>query len=166
MAECSLTLDRLRELLHYDPQTGLFTWRVERKGTRGRGSIAGKYIGRDGEYRAVTIDGVAYLAHRLAWFYVYEKWPTGMIDHCNRVKTDNAIRNLREATHSINSLNRVAADSDSRLGVLGVRKRGRRYSAVVTARGRTVAVGSFATAELAHAAYQAMKRQLVPELSI
>ena len=51
------------------------------------------------------IDGSTYLAHRLAWFYHYAKWPEGLVDHKDRDKSNNRIVNLREVSASLNRLN-------------------------------------------------------------
>ncbi len=101
MARKILTQERLKELLNYDPATGIFTNRVVRQGMRkGANSIAGtKNIHG---YIVIQIDGHKVGAHRLAWLYMYGDWPVNQIDHINRVRDDNRIANLRDVTASEN----------------------------------------------------------------
>ncbi len=93
----------LTGILAYDPESGVFTNKINRRNAPiGIESGSANSSG----YRRVMIDRTEYSAHRLAWFYVHKKWPGEEIDHINRIKNDNRICNLREATHSINMLNR------------------------------------------------------------
>lgn len=92
----ALTAERLRELLHYDPGTGAFTWRVFRSGFKPAGSLAGN-VGCDG-YRRIGVENRIYCEHRLAWLYMTGAWPKHEIDHRNLDKADNRFANLREAT--------------------------------------------------------------------
>lgn len=100
-----LTISRLKELLSYDPLTGHFT-RLETisGGKANAGDIAGHsaYQG----YIGIGIDGRYYKAHRVAWFYMHGVWPT-VIDHKNRIKSDNRLCNLREVTVSQNRENMI-----------------------------------------------------------
>lgn len=93
-----LTLERLKQLLHYDPETGHFTWKVAR-----RRVVAGDRAGHLGNkgYIEITVEGVQYLAHRLAWFYVHGVWPN-YIDHDNGQRSDNRIKNLKNGTQADN----------------------------------------------------------------
>jgi hypothetical protein len=92
------TANRLRELLNYDPQTGIFI----RKRLSHRRADGPFHHG----YRAILIDRKKHLAHRVAWCFVYGEWPSSEIDHVNCVKSDNRIANLRLATRSQNNANR------------------------------------------------------------
>jgi hypothetical protein len=98
-----LTAERLRELLHYDPDTGVFTW-LRVKGRRVRvGALSGKANG--GGYFQIGVDGRIYYAHRLAWLYVHGEWPVASIDHVNCDRCDNRLANLRPATKAQNAAN-------------------------------------------------------------
>lgn len=110
-----LTQKRLKELLHYDPETGLFTWKSGASRRVRVGDVAG-YLGM---YVFIRIQGVLYRAHRLAWLYMHGSWPKSDIDHWDRNKHNNAIANLREASDSENLFN-IGTRSDSTSGVSGV----------------------------------------------
>lgn len=153
-----LTQERLKEILHYDSETGIFVWRVTRNGN----ALAGRTAGNKGKkgYRKIAIDKRTYQEHRLAWLYVYGKWPKGVIDHINVVVDENRIDNLRDTTDLINSQNKKSARIDNALGILGVYKVGKRFRAQISVIGRKKYLGTFETPELASAAYLDAKRKL------
>lgn len=155
MAE--LTQARLRELLHYDADTGLFTWRVRTAHRVQVGNVAGS---PHGKHWGIRVGGRMYLAHRLAWLYVTGAFPAEFIDHINTVGTDNRFVNLREATRKLNAENIRRANSNCKLGLLGVSKNGRRFAARITVGGRQHHLGQFDTPEEAHTAYVKAKRGL------
>ena len=98
-----ITQKRLREVLYYNPCTGIFTWLKKHQKVR-VGDIAG---GVDEEgYVRIRIDGRKYRAHRLAWLYMKGRWPK-QIDHVNLIKHDNSFNNLRLATNSQQQMNRA-----------------------------------------------------------
>lgn len=115
MAE--LTQERLKELLEYDPDTGIFTWRVS-KGSSKKGSVAGAIGG--GGYRNIMIDGKQNRAHRLAFLYMSGYIPE-IVDHIDGVKDNNSWINLREACLSTNQHNSKKAKNNTS-GVKGVSK--------------------------------------------
>lgn len=94
--------ERLLKLLNYDRETGIFTWRVDRRKMRS-GSVAGVLLSSG--YIQIMIDYTHYSAHRLAWFYVHGKWPDDDIDHIDLIKSNNSLSNLREETASQNGYN-------------------------------------------------------------
>lgn len=100
-----ITQEELKESLHYDPDTGIFTWRKS-KGPAKKGTVAGK-IYKSHPYIKIGVCRHSIDAHRLAWLYVYGEWPTMDIDHINRDPTDNRICNLRHVSRSENNRNRV-----------------------------------------------------------
>lgn len=111
-----LTHERLKEVLNYDSETGIFSWK--RKITNIKDQTTAGALHNKG-YIQITIDKKNYLAHRVAWFYVYGKWPQKQIDHINRIKTDNRIKNLRDVTNSTNQHNNGARRHNTS-GVNGV----------------------------------------------
>jgi hypothetical protein len=146
----TLTAETLRELLNYDLETGVFTWRVARSGTRGKGAIAGSIqAGRRG-YRSVRIKlcGGKHLAHRLAWLYVTGEWPSEQIDHINGDSLDNRFANLRTATNAENTRNRKV-HATNKLGIAGVawRESHQRYVARICKDGVPIHLGYFNTIE-------------------
>jgi hypothetical protein len=83
-AKPELTAERLRELLTYDPETGLFVWRVNRRGNPRAGDVAGSYDGQG--YLRKSIDDRDYRAHSLAWLHTKGEWPPIGIDHIDTIK--------------------------------------------------------------------------------
>jgi hypothetical protein len=140
---------RLKKLLRYNPKTGEFFWRTAKSQRVRVGERAG-YAGRKG-YREIAIDHKRYSAHRLAWLYVYGKFP-GHLDHKNRNIVDNRISNLREATHSQNQFN-VKARSKSGLKGAYFQPRSGNWYSMVMREGKSLYLGTFYTPEKAHAAY-------------
>lgn len=156
---CTVTIDRLKEVLSYDPDTGSFTWLMSLSNNAPKGSIA-KNI-RHG-YMRVRIDNVLYMQHRLAWLYMTGSWPpAGMhIDHINGDRADNRWSNLRLATPRQNQQNRRNPEFSNKTGYMGVTLVGGRYRANITNDGKSIAIGSFDTLEEAHAAYLKKKREI------
>jgi hypothetical protein len=157
----NLTQSRLQQLLDYDPDTGLFKWKIANSKRVRVGDVAGSPSIKG--YVLIGVDGSVYRGHRLAWLYVYGEWPKHYIDHINGVVTDNRIENLRDVSTMVNMENQKAAPSHNKsCGVLGVsrEKNHRKWRAVITTEGRQRHIGYFDTIEEAHEAYLAAKRQL------
>lgn len=147
-----LTQEYLRELMRYDPDTGIFTRLVSRSSTAMKGRVAGTKNSRG--YLQISIDRKLYSAHRLAWFYVYGVWPSCEIDHINRCKSDNRILNLREATGSENQQNRLKSKNNTS-GYKGVfwHKTKQKWYAAILVNSKAIHLGVFKTTEEAYAAY-------------
>lgn len=159
-----LTAERLRELLHYDPETGVFKWRVGRRGTARAGTIAGR-LHRDG-YRRIQVDGVSYAAGPLAWLYMKSEWPAGQIDHENCARDDNWFTNLREANGSQNNMNtRLRRTNTSGFKGVTFHKACGRWQAGIRHAGRHRHLGLFDTATEAHAAYCKAALEIDPEFA-
>jgi hypothetical protein len=154
-----LTQERLKELLNYDPKTGLFTRLTTRNNKCKKGSIAG-CSGPKG-YIMITIDFRSYLGHRLAWFYMTGEWPD-KVDHEDGVTHHNWWSNLRNGTNSQNMQNqKKAMASNKSSGLLGVSARGKYgYEASITRNGVYSYLGTFKTKEKAHEKYLEAKRNL------
>jgi hypothetical protein len=103
----TLTQQELKDLLNYDPDTGLFEWISRRGGTRS--DLHAGYRHGTG-YLAIKVKGKCYKAHRLAWLYVYGKWPDHEIDHINGKRDDNRISNLRDVRKGENQQNQRAKE--------------------------------------------------------
>lgn len=150
---------RLAELLKYDSETGEFTW-AKKRGTRAAGSTAGTNTSNRLGYRQICIEGKVYLAHRLAWLYVHGDWPTCLVvDHINGDPSDNRISNIRAVSISDNQQNqRKAHISNKHSSLLGASASGNKFRARIRINGNEIHLGSFETAEQAHAAYVEAKR--------
>jgi hypothetical protein len=148
-----LTHERLKQLVHYDPDTGVFIAACDRgavKTGRTLGTITGK------GYRSIMIDWKCYRASRLAWFYMTSEWPPALVDHADRDRLNDRWGNLRLANNSQNGVNAKAPKNNSS-GVAGVSwvKRNARWIAYVTVNYRRIYFGSFRSKEEAIAARQA-----------
>lgn len=152
-----LTQERLKELLDYDPDTGIFLWKVSRY-SECIGKEAGSVAITDG-YRRIALDGKKYLAHRLAWLFVYGVWPTNQIDHIDHNKSRNKISNLRDVTNGENQQNQIKPQKHNHAGKLGVRHRNGKYQAQIKIDGKSKHLGSYSTADEAHLAYLQAKRK-------
>lgn len=155
-----LTAERLRELLHYDPDTGVFTWRVRTNSRAAAGAVAGAMTGRG--YLRIGINRKEYMSHRLAWLYVHGSWPEGDIDHRDGNPLNNRIGNLRDVTNVVNLQNQRRARAGNKCGLLGVSPSQGKWMAQIRAEGRNRYLGRFDTPALAHAAYLRAKRELHP----
>ncbi len=91
-----LTQSTLKSLLHYDPETGEFRWLTSSSNRAPMGTIPSN-LSSDG-YLRIRVAGKQYRAHRLAWLYVYGKFPSEHIDHINHDILDNRIENLRDSS--------------------------------------------------------------------
>jgi hypothetical protein len=143
-----ISAERLRELLHYEPETGVFTRLVSTRGNAHAGDVAGTPL-RQG-YLQIGADGRYYLAHRLAWLYMTGEWPKDQIDHINCDKSDTRWCNLREATHAQNMMNKAAL-----FGFKGItwHKRGCKWQAQIGHNNKHHYLGSFDTQMEAAVAY-------------
>lgn len=155
-------LERLKLLLTYTPETGLFTRNIALSARYPAGTIAGSM--NAGGYIQIRIDGCNHNAHRLAFLYMTGAWPEADVDHISGVRSDNRWVNLRPAVRRVNCENRRTPRSDNfSSGMLGVTKDKRPlkkpYRATIQANGRPIKVGYFATAHEAHAAYVQAKRK-------
>lgn len=162
-AKYGLTAERLKEMVLYDPRTGVFRW-LEAAISRNTphrvfGGIAGEL--KPSGYVLISIDGHRYRAHRLAWLYVKGVWPTGGLDHRDLNRSHNAFHNLRPASQQQNSFN-TPVSKNSSCGFKGVYLyRGRpgysgplRWRAKINVGPRQIHLGTFDTPEEANRAYE------------
>lgn len=150
-----LTPDRLKELLSYDAESGVFTWISSRGNYVKAGRIAGSINPTHG-YLGISVDGRVYRAHRLAWLYVHGRWPVDQIDHIDGDKLNNRIANLREATATQQQHNR-GLSKRNKSGFKGVywKRDVRKWHAQIRIAGRIKHLGDFTDLEDAAAAYAA-----------
>lgn len=138
--ERKLSQERLKELLHYEPETGWFTWRVS-SSMANPGDRAGGLHGYGG-YRAIGLDYRKYLEHTLAWLYMTGTVPQKEIDHINNDAGDNRWSNLREATRSQNGHNKPRGRGATFPGVV---KHGNKWRSRIQIEGETTDYGCFRT---------------------
>ena len=114
------TPEKLRQLLHYDAETGKLFWRPrlrdsfpnDRMANTWNSRFQGKEAGASHSHGylivRVTLDGKTHTlyAHRIIWAMIYDAWPALHIDHINGNPADNRISNIREASRSENMHNR------------------------------------------------------------
>jgi len=154
VSAAKITQARLKELLDYDPETGVFTWKFQKTSAVKAGGVAGT-LGTNG-YWCIKIDRKRWLAHRLAWLFVYSKFPDGNLDHRDRDRLNNAITNLRRASVSQNTSNTERLQNNE-TGYRGVYKSGRiSWMARIVVGGKRLYGGSFRTAKLAAKKYDEM----------
>jgi hypothetical protein len=135
----------LMEWLTYEQETGLFIWNKHKTRSKVQaGDVAGtkNVYG----YIQIKINRTVYLAHRLAWLYVYGYMPTKHTDHINGIGTDNRIVNLREASASENQMN-VGMRSNNKSGANGVHfeTRSKTWVAQAGLNGKRHKIGSYKT---------------------
>lgn len=154
----TLSAERLRDLLNYDPETGVFTWRAltSPKSRVVIGSVAGCFAV---DYWVINVDGKQYGAHVLAWLHVHGAWPEKGIDHRDTIKHHNWIDNLRPATQSENMQNRRVANRNNKSGLLGVswNERTQQWDAFIKVNRKSKNLGGFGDPHDAHLAYLAAK---------
>lgn len=147
----SLSVKDAAALLGYSPEHGTFEWLTVRRGAKSSRGIG--TVDRGG-YLRIGLLGKRHLAHRLAWLLTHGEWPNGEIDHINGDKLDNRLANLRLVTTTQNQQNRkvMATNPIGLKGAHRVNATGKWRSTVI-AGGKTHYLGTFDTAEEAHAAY-------------
>jgi hypothetical protein len=158
-----LTPERLREVLHYDPDTGEWTWRkTTRNGHRKPGDRAGWR--NPAGYLVMWIDRHQRKGHRLAFLYMTGRWPRFGVDHRDGNPSNDRWQNLRDASQSQNCLNRKR-NCNNTSGFKGVRwsKDRRKWVAYIRLHGRRYHLGYFDTPEAAHEAYKVKARELFGE---
>ena len=134
--------ERLREVLEYNEDTGVFTWKVNKIYKCSKGTKAGK-INNVG-YVSIGIDGRQYLAHRLAWLSYYGYLPENCIDHINGDKTDNSIHNLREVSKSCNAFNsKINVLNKSGIKGVSLDTKRNKYSVRIKSKNKYLFIGRF-----------------------
>lgn len=153
-----LALERLRDALAYDQDSGEFRWRNPPKKMR-IGQFAGRVCNG---YLVIGLDWRTYYAHRLAWFYVHGVWPKAVIDHINGDKSDNRLSNLREATVSQNGAHRLRQEPRNTSGYRGIywHKDARKWAASIGFEGQVKHIGLYDDITEASLARDIYARQL------
>jgi len=150
----TITHKELMDLIHYDPETGVFTANVKfSKRTLANRVLSN--IDSKGYYR-VCIKRKDYKLHRLAYFYMTGTMPDKWVDHINGITTDNRWCNLRIVTELQSSHNRKKP-SNNTSGIKGVcfNKRIKRWRVKIGVNGKVHELGHFKDIEEAKAVYEA-----------
>jgi hypothetical protein len=154
-----LTFEEANALLNYNPETGIFTWKITRGNKVKAGGVAG-YSHPSG-YTYIGILNKTYSSHRIAWLLYYEQHPLLQIDHIDRNRGNNAISNLREVGISTNNSNKEIKN-DNLSGYTGVYKSKYGYSACIHRNNNRVHLGYFKTAKEASEKY--LQARISPEI--
>lgn len=160
---------RVREIFHYDAETGIFIRRIRLAQRHQVGDRADFLVTSGGlaGYLRVAFDSKRYLAHRVAWLYVHGEWPTQDIDHINGERADNRIANLRDVPNLVNRQNIRKCRADNKgSGYLGVTLHQGKWRSRLQHNGKAIELGSFDTPEKAHQAYLEGKRKHHPGCTI
>ena len=159
MGKPILDADRVRQVFHYDPETGLFTriggtlWKPNHKGS----VPVGRKPGPSG-YIHLHMDGQNYPAHRLAFVYMVGRQPIEQIDHINGIRHDNRWCNLREVTAKQNGEN-CALRKNTASGFRGVYPQNGKWIARIGDAGVRHYLGIYDTPEEAAEAYKAARAE-------
>lgn len=137
-----ITQSRLKEMLQYDPKSGLFKWKKQNSSRGIVGEIAGSEYGNG--YLRIGVDGKYYSVHRLAWLYMAGYFPENQIDHKDRDKGNNRWNNLREVSQSCNMKN-TGMFKNNKSGVKGVcwHKKRKKWRSIITVENKTINLGRF-----------------------
>lgn len=141
-------------MFSYDEKTGIFTANK----TTGSRWLSGRVVGtkmKNG-YLITRVNQKFYLLHRLAWLYVYGKWPN-VIDHIDGNPSNNSIKNLRNVTQSKNTQNITKAKRNKKYSeLIGAQwcKQAKKWKTSIVLNGHTKFLGFYKTPELASIAYK------------
>jgi len=159
-----ITQAELKEVLEYNPDTGLFTRIKATSPTAKIGDVAGHkhYTG----YIKIKIKYKIYRAHRLAYLYMTGNFPKNSIDHINHIKDDNRWINLRDATQSQNQSN-IKKLKNNTSGYKGVtwNKRYKKWCARIMYMNKRMHIGLYTTPQEAAEAYKKKSIELFGEFS-
>jgi len=154
-----ITQEYLRTIFHYDPITGIFTWKTNMGNVKCAGKRAGWIHPKYG-YVVIRVCGINTGAHRLAWIFSHGINPKEIIDHRDGNPSNNALENLRLASPSLNGANSKCR-SNSKSGIKGVRKVGKRWEAKANRK----YIGTYDTIAEASAAYLSVAKSLWGEFA-
>jgi hypothetical protein len=157
------SIEQLKRVLDYCPDTGVFTWKVYRGSVTWPGALAGGLVKG---YIIIHYDGATYRAHNLAWAFMTGEWPLELVDHEDRDGTNNKWNNLRAASHWKNRVNSVRKNGNA-VGHRGVYfdKRTGGWTAVIGVDYKSIYLGYFKDIEEAIKARLAAERLYFDEFS-
>jgi len=145
-----ITQEELKRIIHYNPETGVFTRLI----AYARGMSVGSILGspdKDG-YLRIHIYGKTYKSHRLAFLYMTGSIPKNEIDHIDRIKSNNKWSNLRSASRKENAANQNKFKTNTS-GYIGVRFDKKRHNSpkpwkvTIEVNGKKIHLGYYTTAK-------------------
>lgn len=142
-------MDSIKKRIEYCKDTGIFRW-ISGFHKSKTGTVAGCLYNNG--YLVISIEGKRYLAHRLAWYFVYGEMPKNQIDHINGVRTDNRIENLRDVTSRQNHSNRIRHQSGHLVGANYCNKQ-KRWIGRIGIGKKIISLGYFENEKTAHQAH-------------
>jgi len=152
-----LTCPQLKEIVKYDPETGVFVW-IKTGPRRVVGAPAGSLTTNG--YASIMINYKNYLAHRLVWLYMTGDWPL-QIDHINRNRSDNRYDNLRECTRSQNMRNaRIPSHNSSGFKGVSWLKSKNKWRSYITVKRKYIHIGYYDDPVIAAKAYDEKAKEL------
>jgi hypothetical protein len=160
--EALITQEYLKSILHYDTESGYFTWKIRKSGVIGGiGAIAGS-LDKSTGYNRLSINRILYLAHRLAWLYMTGNWPEFIIDHIEGINVPNFNKwsNLRHITQKDNTHSKIENNgiaTNNTTGYSGVDLHKGSYRARITVDGKQIHLGYFTTPEEGSESYKTAK---------
>lgn len=159
MAKTDLSAERLRELLDYNPNTGVFVWKKPTSNRVRVGTVAGTPTVKG--YWHISVDKQMFYAHQLAWIHVHGSMPRGGLDHRDGDGRNNAIANLREATYLENGQNQKLRNTN-KSGCTGVswHSQRMRWTANIWSKGKRYFLGCFDSVQEAANAYAKAKEEM------
>ena len=146
------TREQILEVLDYDRQTGILTWKVKRGSTVKPGDVAGTETSY-GSLQMSLLGQRVQVSH-VVWFLETGEWPTRTVDHKDRNPKNNRFRNLRHVTQEINTLHEIHKDSPEGVYETSAKK----FAVVVKKDGLSMCVGSYRTARQAFEVLDACKQ--------
>jgi hypothetical protein len=161
----SITQERLKEFLHYNPSTGVLKW-IKQKGSRKPGDIVA--TANNSGYIQLRFDGCIYLAQKIIYFYMTGEWPPLDIDHKNRNGSSNRWKNLRLATkpQNLGNTGKWKNNTSGFKGVCRVHNSKRfLWRAEICVDGVRYRLGHFETAKAASKAYNKKAKELRGEFA-
>jgi len=156
-------IQQLENLFDIDVENGKIFWKNPPKN---HSDLIGKEAGfsTNNDYFRIKINGKSYRRGRLIFLYAYKRFPFPCIDHINGIKTDDRLKNLREATVTQNNWNHKFRKKTSNLP-MGIKKNKNRFVARISYNKKPINIGSFKTLEEAHQAYKLKRIELYGEYS-
>lgn len=160
----NINLDQVKKLLSYNPETGEFTWLVNRTNGVKAGDLAGSSTSSG--YIRICLFNKEVLGHRLAWFFMTGVFPNESIDHINMIRSDNRWVNLREASAAQNAINSKKHEkTSSKFKGVTWHNRDKKWQASIGVNSRMKYLGSFVSEEDAAIAYDLAAKELYKDFA-